>query len=118
MTEEGALGDHGFAIDLTFSGGSAIITMSGELDISTASFLHDCVRQAMEAGSNEIVCDLANVTYMDSTGLSVFLITQKRMSRQKGTFVVQSPPPVIERLLLISGLGAHFTVRTVPSAET
>jgi anti-anti-sigma factor len=94
-------------IGVTCSDGIAVMRMSGELDVSNAEWLYECLHDAMDAGIFEIVLDLERLTFMDSTGLSVLAGANRRISAAGGRLTVLSPTPIVKRLF--------DTARVVPS---
>lgn len=84
-------------IDVQHLDSRAVIAVTGELDMATVPR----VRSAIPAG--EVVLDLRGLEFIDSTGLKLLLDLQ-------GT---PTPPqlltgPVVDRLLELCGLEAHF----------
>jgi anti-sigma B factor antagonist len=100
-----------FEIATTYDGGISILSLSGELDLATASTLREHLVTALNGGATEVICDLEGVTFMDSTALSV-LISGHRKARAAGiAFALLAPQPQVDRLLDISGLKSYMTVR-------
>lgn len=55
-------------------GDDAVITLSGEVDVSTIPQLHDALTKALTHHPNRtLVIDLDSVTVLDDTGLGVLL---------------------------------------------
>jgi anti-anti-sigma factor len=75
---------------------SAIVTMSGEFDLSNADDLRDCLAELTEA----VTLDMTAVTFIDSTALSVLAFTAGRGV----TVTISSASDVARRVLEISGL--------------
>jgi anti-anti-sigma factor len=94
-------------IGITCSEGIAVIRVSGELDVSNAQWLYECLHDAMDAGILEIVLDLERLTFMDSIGLSVLSGANRRMAADSGRLTVLSPTPIVKKLF--------DTARVVPS---
>ena len=46
----------------------SVIRIGGEVDIYTAPELKSLVDQVIDSGAKELVIDMADVTYMDSSG--------------------------------------------------
>jgi stage II sporulation protein AA (anti-sigma F factor antagonist) len=90
----------------------AVITVAGELDISNADRLSDCIHDAISAGAKEIVVDIEHLTYLDSSGLSILLKAHQRMQRMGGSMVVFSPTPNVARLLDVTAVGLFLNIRS------
>lgn len=68
-------------IKKTLSGTSLTVEVSGRIDTTTAPQL-DAELTASLTGITDLVFDLANVDYVSSAGLRVFLSAQKKMNKQ------------------------------------
>jgi anti-sigma B factor antagonist len=64
----------------TLEGPSALVSVSGELDLHTCEAFRATLDEARRDGPKHLVFDLSEVTYMDSTALGVLLVTQRQMS--------------------------------------
>jgi stage II sporulation protein AA (anti-sigma F factor antagonist) len=92
----------GISVDQT--GSAAVITLTGELDLSNTERLYDEIRQVIDNGATEVTCDVAELGFVDSTGISVFLTALRRLGEVGGTFVLRSPTPAVTRTLEIAGV--------------
>jgi anti-sigma B factor antagonist len=61
---------------LTSGERSARVVLSGELDLAAAPLLEEAVARALE-GADEIVLDLSQVRFIDSTGISAVVAAVK-----------------------------------------
>ncbi len=82
----------------------------GELDLSTAPQLRDELVRASTEGAQMVTVDLADLAFIDSTGLSVLITGLKRLRQQGGDMALRSPTPSIRRVLEITGLTQIFAV--------
>jgi anti-anti-sigma factor len=98
-------------IGITRSGGFAVVTVTGELDVSNAAWLFDCLHDAMDAGILEIVLDIKHLTYMDSAGLSVLIEANRRLRSAHGTLTVLSPAPIVRKLFAAAHVVPSLNVR-------
>ncbi|HEY2791257.1 MAG TPA: STAS domain-containing protein [Micromonosporaceae bacterium] len=94
---------------ITQTGGVVAITLHGPADYSVVTLLLDTFAQARSApGARRIVVDLADVRFMDSSGLSAF-ISGFRFARQDGLrFEVVNPVRSVQSLLEMTGVAHLF----------
>ena len=78
----------------------------GEIDVHTAPALAERV-DAVAADGGDIVIDMRDVTFLDSSGLSVLLRTHDRL-QPDGRLVLDSPSSIVRRLLEVAGLEGVF----------
>jgi anti-anti-sigma factor len=98
-------------IEVLYSDDLVAVTVAGELDASNSAWLYDTLHDAIDIGAAEVVLDLAALTFMDSTGLTVLLGAHKRMQSVGGTLAVLHPTPAVTRLLEITGLLPLLAIR-------
>jgi anti-sigma B factor antagonist len=89
--------------------GSAVLTVSGEVDLATAPALHTALLAMMERGSAKLVVDMAEVTFMDSSGLSA-LLAARDTGGEECEMVLVVGPGMVRRLLDTTAIGTLFTV--------
>lgn len=95
-----------------------VITISGDLDISSAPSLREPLETALRDTGPLVVIDLSGVTFCDAAGLTL-LTGARRITEPEGvTLVLAAPRPHMVRLLRVSGLSRVFAVRpTVDAAR-
>jgi anti-sigma B factor antagonist len=87
-----------------------VLTIAGELDLAAASTLEVELTQAIEGRSELIVVDLANLDFIDSTGLSV-LVRGHQQAQEAGLELgLVNPGAQVERLLSLTGLAERLTL--------
>ncbi|MGH9016763.1 MAG: STAS domain-containing protein [Acidimicrobiales bacterium] len=96
-------------------GEAPVITVAGEIDIQTSPQLEKSLQGILEAGSASVFVDLADVTFLDSTGLSVLVGALQRCREAGGSLRLRSPKPNIRRVLEITGLTEAFQVTSTDS---
>lgn len=68
-------------------------------------------------GDKNILLDLSDVKYCDSSGLSALLIGNRVCTESNGSFIVCGIQPMVEKLLKISQLDGILTITpTLPEA--
>ncbi len=99
-------------LDLSVSAGATTtITLVGELDPATAPLLDQEVQRVLGDTSVErVVLDLAGLTFLDSSGLRVFVTARESLAARGGELALRSPSANTQRLLDITGLGEVIAV--------
>jgi anti-sigma B factor antagonist len=100
------------------NGGVAVVNVQGEVDVYTAPRLREELHRCLDEGKNKIVVNLADVAYMDSSGLGVLIGALKRAREEHGDLVVAAPNARISRILEVTGLSKIFNVRDSVSGAT
>jgi anti-sigma B factor antagonist len=97
----------GFSISTSDRDGRAVVVVRGELDLATAPELDAVVTERLDAGQ-DVVVDLRELAFMDSTGLRVLVAAHTRVAGADGgpSFLVVRPLPgaAIQRILAIAGV--------------
>jgi anti-sigma B factor antagonist len=85
------------------------VILMGQLDLATAPFLaQEFVKVAHNEG--DVVLDVGLLTFIDSSGLSIFVTQHKNLQRQGNRLVIYSPTPSARRLFEITGLTEVFSI--------
>lgn len=84
--------------------GVATIAFSGELDMASAKRAEQALADAESEDPTEIVLDLAELTFMDSTGLNLVVRADNRARASGRVLSIVSPPDRIRRLFRITML--------------
>jgi len=100
-------------LELTVSehDGETVVRAAGELDVNTAPELREQLARLIAADTSLIVVDLADVSFVDSTALSVLVSALKRLRQADGDLELASPNPSVRRVFEITGLTRLFTIR-------
>ena len=77
--------------------------MHGELDIATVPELVDLLARLRHHG-HDVTLDLAEVTFMDSTGLTMLMDAHREAENDGWTFVVRRPSPAVRRVFELAGV--------------
>ncbi len=103
-----------FDLRVVRSGRSTHIAPCGELDIATTPELEQALDDASTQNVKEIVLDLRELTFMDSTGLRALAEANMRADDSGVALSIIRGPRQIERVLEISGLGALLPLVDAP----
>lgn len=85
-----------------------IVGLRGELDLAAADELRARLRAACHATENRLIIDLAELTFIDSTGLSILVDFHEKTRQAGGAMVLVAPPPSVVRVLDITGLDKYL----------
>ena len=88
--------------------GLSIIDLRGEVDAFTAPKLKQEMINQIERGTTRLAINLADVKYLDSTGLGVLIGGLKRTRDKQGELVLVCPNVRIMRIFEITGLSRIF----------
>ncbi|HEX8208374.1 MAG TPA: STAS domain-containing protein [Solirubrobacteraceae bacterium] len=81
------------------------LSVGGELDLGTAAQLRVAIGTLMGTGCRHLVVDLAETTFMDSSGLAALVWAAHRMHAAGGELTVAHPTEQIRKVLEITGVG-------------
>ncbi|CUH94053.1 hypothetical protein P22_0115 [Propionispora sp. 2/2-37] len=85
--------------------GILIVKIEGELDMHSADQFKRVVDSALdESGANNLLLDLKQVSFIDSSGLGVILGRYKRLSASNGKIVAVHVQPQVANILALSGM--------------
>lgn len=82
-------------------GDVSIVVCRGELDAATAPGLRDVLAGIEE---DDVLVDLCDTTFVDSTGLSTLLNALRRLTREERRLVVVCPSGAVRRTLRLTHL--------------
>ena len=85
-------------------GDVVVVSVAGELDMATAPRLQDQITDLLDRDLSRLVFNLAEVSFCDSTGLSVFVRTKNSCEEAGGEVRLAAPQRGVLRILEVSGL--------------
>jgi anti-anti-sigma factor len=98
VDQDGA--DSNFSASGVVAGDRVVVTVSGEVDMSTADAMF---RAATQDGAAAATLDLRAVTFFDSAAIHAVI----RLAERYGARLEVHPSPQVRRVLEISGLSAQ-----------
>lgn len=94
-------------LDTRVRGRTAEVALSGDLDMAAAFKLEPAIDHVvLENTVDEVVLDLAGVSFMDSAGLGSLLSTQERLSDLGISAELRRPSEAAQRVLEANGMDA------------
>jgi anti-anti-sigma factor len=87
--------------------------LAGELDLATVPELEARAEQLCAEG-RELVLDLSEVAFIDSTGLLAILKTRELCAERGCGFFLTPGPPAVQRLFELTGLADRLPFLDAP----
>jgi anti-sigma B factor antagonist len=91
-------------------GDIVILALSGKLDASTSKTFEDKLLADIDSGGQRFVIDLAQLEYVSSSGLRVFLVAAKRLTSSKGKIVLCSLKDHIRQVFDLAGFSSILAI--------
>ncbi|WP_433789421.1 STAS domain-containing protein [Actinoplanes sp. CA-252034] len=87
------------------SPGTARVAVAGEIDLSTVDMLRAKLLNVLSAlHPDRIEVDLAGVTFLDCSGLTVLIVAGNAAARTGCQLRIMNPQPLVRRVLDLAGL--------------
>jgi anti-anti-sigma factor len=86
------------------------LSLSGKLDTTTAKTFEEKILGQIESGERRFVIDLAQLDYISSAGLRVFVLAAKRLNSANGKIVLCSLKDSVREVFDIAGFTSIFSV--------
>jgi anti-sigma B factor antagonist len=101
-----------FTIDETTSGDAVTLALAGDLDMSATFALEPVVDRVLADRPRELVLDLEDVNFVDSSGLGLLISTSDRAGRAGVELAITGAGPEIQRVFHFAGLDGFLPVRS------
>jgi anti-anti-sigma factor len=99
------------SIDTERQADTAIVAVSGDLDLGSVSTLrHESIAALADADVAKLVLDFAGLTFLDSTGLGCLVEIRQLAVTSGKAFALRSVQPATARVLELGGLNGFFDV--------
>ena len=100
-----------FSIDETPRSGGIDLALSGDLDMSATFALEPVLDRVLADNPRELVLDLGEVGFVDSSGLGLLIATHERATHADVDMAITRAAPEIQRVFTIAGLDGVLPVR-------
>nr|WP_314276470.1 STAS domain-containing protein [uncultured Peptostreptococcus sp.] len=81
-----------------------VFSLNGELDLSTANKLKDNLYKSVEEKLSDVVIDMTNLEYIDSTGIGVLVGLMKKLRTQGKDIKISNAKDNVKRIFKITGI--------------
>lgn len=88
----------------------ATITLSGEVDLYSSRDARKTILEMANKKLPNIIVDLSQVPYMDSSGLASLVEGLQRVESYKGRFILSGLQPMVNKVFELSRLNTVFTI--------
>ena len=85
--------------------GAVHLTISGELDASTAEMFATSIQMACDSSPETLHLDLADLSFCDSSGLRKFVRLAETCASQGTKLCITGAQPIVRRIFNMAGLG-------------
>jgi len=101
-------------VDLTLTtreaDGKTIVAVGGEIDVYTAPKLRDKITELVAGGAYDLVVDMQEVEFLDSTGLGVLVGGLKKVRAHNGSLQLVCNQDRLLKIFRITGLAKVFVI--------
>jgi anti-anti-sigma factor len=108
MEDIGENATAGMAFDITTAGGgaTAVVRISGELDVANIERLERAVAPIIQTQPENLVVDVGRVAFADSSAIALWVSWAGKV----GKLELRHPTPLLRRILSSMGLEEKFGV--------
>lgn len=92
--------------------GATVITLAGELDLTSCGRLSDYVAEVRRSPADHLVFDMGEVTFVDSHGLQALLDAYTYTHEHGGTVHLTALRGLPARLVEVTGVGDHVRLHS------
>ena len=106
--------DFTFEIDTSFTAGKYVVFLKGELDLNGCPPFQAALLEAEQSQAKEIVVNLDELTFVDSSGLSVLAHAASRSAANGDQLRITPGRDHVARVLRITGLDTILPFQVEP----
>jgi anti-anti-sigma factor len=99
-----------FAIHVEREAGSVRLALRGELDLASRELFEEQVDALPSGQVRELVLDLRDLTFIDSTGIRLVIELWKQAEQDGFDLSILEGPPHIQRLFALTGLDGALPI--------
>jgi anti-sigma B factor antagonist len=89
-----------------------VVDVRGEVDSATADVLQRHLEEVLSESDCNLMLDVANVDFLDSTGLAVLITVHSMLGRRSGQLVLRRPSANVMRALRLTGLDRSLVIQS------
>ncbi len=89
---------------------AVVLALSGKLDATTAKAFENKILTVIDSGAQRLVVDLAQLDYVSSSGLRVFLLAAKRLQATNGKITLCGLQDQIRPVFDLAGFSSIISI--------
>jgi anti-anti-sigma factor len=101
---------NGFSVTQVRKETEAVITVTGEIDVSSVGALTSAVEETLIDAPPRVVLDLGGVTFCDSQGLGTLVALSRKARMVESVIVITNVGEFLTRVLDITGLRSALLI--------
>ncbi|MFN0088359.1 MAG: STAS domain-containing protein [Blastocatellia bacterium] len=87
-----------------------VVGLQGRMDSSTARIVEEKMIALIDQGESHLVIDCAQLDYISSAGLRVFLMAAKRLTQARGKLVLATMNDDVKQVFDMTGFSSIFQI--------
>jgi anti-sigma B factor antagonist len=87
-----------------------VVEVVGEVDVATSPQLERRLLDLVAGGKLDIVLDLSEVTFLDSSGIGALVRVWRPLKTAGGSLTIRHPSPLVRRVLSIEGMDQVWSI--------
>jgi len=97
------------------AGSPGMVRLRGEIDLVAAPHVRDAILSTeVTDGQREVIIDVAEVTFMDSSGISGIVSARRALQAQGTALWLDNPTEALQRVLALVGLDGLLLRQATP----
>ena len=102
-------------IEIKAEDGRYVVIPRGEVDLVTQAQLKEAINELVVGGNVDIIVDLDETTFLDSTGLGALIGARRKTHAFMGSFAIVCTQERLLKLFRITSLDKVFAIRDTRS---
>jgi anti-anti-sigma factor len=100
-------GHDALAVDIGAHNGTAVIGLSGDLDMTSVQQARAAIDAALAGRPGQVILDASGLDYMDSSGIALLV----QVTRMADDVQLRNPSPIVRQLIELTGLSEILHIR-------
>ena len=89
---------------------TVILKLDGDIDVYTSSDLKDTIFLQIDIGAKNIIIDMENVYYIDSSGIGIFISALKYIKKEEGKICIIKITEPVKKVFELTKITNFFPI--------